>query len=116
MPAADADGLDRDLGACELRMGSEPGTGGGKDAAPLLRPDHLEWVAEAVATFLLDFDYDDAVPPPHDEVELVTACVDVRREQPVAAEAVGEERAALAPVHAAWLGDSQSRAVEVGEL
>jgi hypothetical protein len=53
------------------------------------------------ARFLLHLDHEEPSAPPQHEVELVATDTRVRRQEPVAAEPVVVEGAALAAVHAA---------------
>jgi hypothetical protein len=93
--------LHGDLRARVLGMRGEPRAGAGEDTAPLLGPDHLQRIAEAVAAFLLHLSDDDTATAPNHEIELATARADVRGEKPVAAEPIRAKGATLAAIHAA---------------
>jgi hypothetical protein len=94
-------GLDREPERGRLGMRCEPRPGRRVHTTLLLFVDHLERIAERRSSLLLDLD--DQQPPPstEDEIQLVAACADVRRQQPIAAEPVVAERAPLPRVHAA---------------
>ena len=59
-------------------MDGEPGLGGATQPPHLLRPDHLERVADADSALRLDFAEDDRPPTADDKVDLVPAGPDVR--------------------------------------
>jgi hypothetical protein len=76
----------------------EPGLCGAADAALFLGPDHLGRVAVARAVLLLHLAEDEPAAAPGDDVYLVAARPRVRREDPIAAQAVVPGRAPLSPV------------------
>src|SRR5581483_1888611 len=88
LTVADCDDLERTLEALELRMLRQPGLSGTAEAPLLLRADHLERVAEALADLLLDLAEDQVPAPAGDDVELVPAGPGVPPQDPVAADPV----------------------------
>ena len=64
-------------------------------AALLLRPHHLDRIAERLAGLRLHLHEREPAAAPRDEVELVAACPDVRVEDPVAAQEVVPPRPPL---------------------
>ena len=93
--AAHGDDLERRLEAVELGVRREPCLGRDAQAPLLLRPDHLEGVAEAIARLGLHLAEDHAAAAARDEVELVAADPLVSGEDPEAAQEVMEARATL---------------------
>src|SRR5438128_992034 len=84
-------------------MGRQEAVGGAAEAALLLRGDHLQRVAEAIAGLLLHLDEAQLLAAADDEVELVAARPDVGAEDLPAAQAVPAPGAPLgrgAPPHA----------------
>src|SRR5207237_6468466 len=79
----------------ELGMRREPGLRGAADAALLLRADHLDRIAEALAELLLHLDEGEPAAAADDEVELVAGDPDVLAEDAVAAQPVPAARERL---------------------
>lgn len=71
-----------------LGMTREPALAGAPKPPHLLRANHLERMAVAVARLALDLAEDDRAAPPQDQVELVPARPDVPAEDAVAPEPV----------------------------
>jgi hypothetical protein len=78
-----------------LGVRAEPGLRGTANASLLLRANHLERIAEAAVLLRLHLAEDELTAPADHEVELVTADPRVRRQDPVAAQAVVPQSAAL---------------------
>jgi hypothetical protein len=78
-------------------MSGEPRLGRPPQPPPLLGGDHLQWVTERLRTLALDLAEDEPVAAAHDQVELVPARPDVRREDPVPAQAVVQRGTPLEP-------------------
>lgn len=77
------------------RVRGEPGLCGTANTSLLLGANHLERIAEAVVLLRLYLAEDELTASADHEVELVTADPCVRRQDPVAAQAVVPQGAAL---------------------
>ena len=101
LPAANGHDLDRELQAVGLRVFCQPGLCGAAHAPELLRADHLERVAEALALLPLDLGEDDRATATDDQVDFVPARPDVPAQHSIAAQQVVQRRELLAGYAAA---------------
>ena len=95
LTGANRDELECGLEVGQLGMLRQPGLGGSPQAAPLLRADHLQRIAETVSALGLHLAEDEPITPAKHDVELVAGGARVRRQYAVPTQPVVQTRAPL---------------------